>query len=50
MGLLRRNDYKRITVTEKIHEDIKNRAKEANRTMKEYIEYLIANDKAAKER
>ena len=47
--LLRRTDYRRIIVTEKIHGDIKKRAKEANLTIREYIEYLIEKDKAAKE-
>ncbi len=46
--LLPRKGYKCITVTEKLHQDIKNRAVETNRTMKEYIEYLVANEKSAK--
>ena len=44
-----RKGYKCITVTEKVHEDIKKRAKETNRTLKEYVEYLLAKDKTAKE-
>ncbi len=44
-----RKGYKCITVTEKIHGDIRKRAKETNRTMKEYVEYLLAKEKAAKE-
>jgi len=35
-------------VTEKRHEDIKKKANETNRTMKEYIEYLMAHEKANK--
>jgi hypothetical protein len=42
---LPRKGYKCITVTEKLHEDIRKRAQETNRTMKEYIEYLMANEK-----
>jgi hypothetical protein len=48
IGLLPRKGYKCITVTEKLHEDIKKRAQATNRTMKEYIEYLMANEKSAK--
>ena len=44
-----RKGYKTITVTEKIHEDIKKRAEEANLTLRAYVEYLFANDKAAKD-
>ena len=44
-----RKGYKCITVTEKIHEDIKKRAKETDRTIREYVEYLLAKDKAQKE-
>lgn len=39
--------YKRIIVSEEIHQEIKKNAKEAKRTIGEYIEYLIALDKAA---
>jgi hypothetical protein len=46
---LPRKGYKCITVTEKIHGDISKRAKETNRTMKDYVEYLLAKEKAAKE-
>ena len=45
---LPRKGYKTITVTEKIHKDIKKRAEEANLTLKQYVEYLFAEDKAAK--
>jgi hypothetical protein len=45
---LPRKGYKCITVTTKIHEDIKKRAKETNQTIKEYIEYLLQQEKAAK--
>ncbi len=48
IGLLPRKGYKCITVTEKLHEDIKKRSDETNRTMKEYIEYLMANEKVNK--
>ena len=45
-----RKGYKCITVTDKIHSEIRKRAKETNRTMREYVEYLLAEgDKAAKE-
>jgi hypothetical protein len=47
---LPRKGYKCITVTDKVHEDIKKRAKETNRTLKEYVEYLLAKDKVAKEK
>jgi hypothetical protein len=46
---LPRKGYKCITVTDKIHADLKNKAKETNRTLREYVEYLLANDKAAKD-
>jgi hypothetical protein len=49
IGLLPRKGYKCITVTERIHEDIRKRASETNRTMKEYIEYLLTKEKTAKE-
>jgi hypothetical protein len=45
---LPRKGYKCITVTEKLHENIKKRAQATNRTMKEYIEYLMANENSAK--
>jgi hypothetical protein len=46
---LPRKGYKCITVTVKVHEDIQRRAKETDRTMKEYIEYLLAKEKGTKE-
>jgi len=46
---LPRKGYKCITVTEKIHGEVKKRAKETNRTMRGYVEYLLAKDKASKE-
>jgi len=46
---LPRKGYKCITVSEKIHEEIRKRAKETNRTMRDYVEYLLAKDKTAKE-
>ena len=44
-----RKGYKCITVTDKVHQDIKKRAKETNRTIREYVEFLLAKDKTAKE-
>lgn len=49
VGFLPRKGYKCITVNEKMHGDIKKRAEATNRTMREYVEYLIAKDKAEKE-
>jgi hypothetical protein len=46
---LPRKGYKCITVTEKIHGEVKKRAKETNRTMRGYVEYLLAKDKASKQ-
>jgi len=46
---LPRKGYKCITVTERVHKDIRKRATETNRTMREYVEYLLAKDKTAKE-
>jgi len=46
---LPRKGYKCITVTDKVHAEIRKRARETNRNMKEYLEYLLAKDKAAKE-
>jgi hypothetical protein len=46
---LPRKGYKCITVTEKVHEEVRKRAEETNRTMREYVEYLLAKDKVAKE-
>ncbi|MGA3291022.1 MAG: hypothetical protein ABSD42_12380 [Candidatus Bathyarchaeia archaeon] len=37
-----RKGYKCITVTEKVHADIRKRAKETNLTMKEYLEFLLS--------
>jgi len=44
--LLPRKGYKCITVTDKVHEVLKKKAKEANRTLREYVEYLLEKDKA----
>ncbi len=44
-----RKGYKCITVTQKIHDDIKKRAKETNRTIQEYIAYLVEKEKTNKE-
>jgi hypothetical protein len=49
LDILPRKGYKCITVTDKVHEDIKKRAKETNRTIREYVEYLLAKDKTTKE-
>jgi hypothetical protein len=46
---LPRKGYKGITVSEKVHEDIRRRAQETNQTMREYVEYLLAKDRNAKE-
>ena len=43
-----RKGYKCITVTDKVHEDIRKRAQDTNLTMREYVEYLLGKDKAAK--
>ncbi|MGO8806939.1 MAG: hypothetical protein ACLQO7_10125 [Candidatus Bathyarchaeia archaeon] len=44
-----RKGYKCLTVSDKVHEDIKNRAKESKRNMREYVEYLLAKEKVAKD-
>ncbi len=44
-----RKGYKCITVSEKVHESIRKRAKETHCTMREYVEQLLAKDKASKE-
>ncbi len=49
MKVLPRKGYKCITVTDKVHENIRKRAQENNLTMKEYLEFLLAKDKSAKE-
>ena len=49
MRVLPRKGYKCITVTEKVHEEVRKRARETNRTIREYVEYLLAKDKVAKE-
>ncbi len=41
-----RKGYKCLTVNEEVHEKIKKRAKETNRTMREYVEFLIAKEKS----
>jgi hypothetical protein len=46
---LPRKGYKCVTVTDKVHEDIRKRARETNLTMRGYVESLLAKDKAAKE-
>jgi hypothetical protein len=45
---LPRKGYKTITVSDNIHEEIRKTAQETNRNMREYVEYLLAQDKAAK--
>jgi hypothetical protein len=49
VGGLPRKGYKCITVTERMHKDIKKRAEETNRTIRGYVEYLLAKDKASKD-
>ena len=44
-----RKGYKCLTVTDKVHEEIRKRAKETNRNIKEYVEYLLAKEKGKKE-
>ena len=44
-----RKGYKCLTVTDKVHEEIKKRAKENNHTIREYVECLLTEDKATKE-
>jgi hypothetical protein len=46
---LPRKGYKTITVNDKVHGEIRKIAQETNRNMREYVEYLLAKDKAAKE-
>ncbi len=41
-----RKGYKCLTVDEKIHSIVKHRAKEANQTIQEYIEYLLNKNRA----
>jgi hypothetical protein len=48
VGLLPRKGNKCITVTQEVQAEIKRRAKETNRTISEYIEYLLAQEKARK--
>lgn len=43
-----RKGYKCLTVTDKVHADIKKRANDTNLTLREYVEYLLAKDKVAK--
>ena len=43
-----RKGFKCITIDEALHADIKKRAKEADRTMQQYVEYLLAKEKVAK--
>ena len=40
----------RIAVSAEIYEVLKRKAKETNRSMKEYIEYLVNIEKAAEEK
>jgi hypothetical protein len=49
MVVLPRKGYKCITVTQKVHEDIRKKAEESNQTMREYVEYLLAKEKGTKE-
>ncbi len=45
---LPRKGYKCITIGEELHATIKKRAQETNRTMKEYVEYLLTKEKTVK--
>ena len=45
---MKSNRDRRIAVSDETHSALKRKAKNANRSMKEYIEYLIAKEKAAK--
>jgi len=45
---LPRKGYKCITVRDKLHEEIREKSKETNLNIKEYIEYLMAKERAAK--
>ena len=44
-----RKGFKTITVTDQVHQEVKIRAEEANRTIREYVEFLLAKDKVAEE-
>lgn len=44
-----RKGYKCLTVTEKLHQDVRKRAHDTNRTIIEYVEYLLKKERAAKE-
>jgi hypothetical protein len=50
LRVLPRKGYKCITVSEKIHGDIKKRAEKSNLTIREYVEYLLSKEKQAKEK
>ncbi|MCW3996879.1 MAG: hypothetical protein NWE98_12115 [Candidatus Bathyarchaeota archaeon] len=43
-----RKGYKCITVSEEIHGDLKRRAQEANLSMLEFVEYLLAKERSDK--
>ena len=47
--ILPRKGYKCLTVTDKVHEDIKRRAKATDRTIREYVECLLAKENTSKE-
>jgi hypothetical protein len=49
LDVLPRKGFKCITVSDKIHQDIKKRAKESDLNIREYVEYLLAKDKTSKE-
>jgi hypothetical protein len=46
---LPRKGFKCMTVPDKVHEEIRKKAEGTNCTMREYVEYLVAKDKASKE-
>ncbi|MGA3111648.1 MAG: hypothetical protein ABSE15_06390 [Candidatus Bathyarchaeia archaeon] len=45
---MRKNGYKRMGITEEMHAALKIKAKETHQSIREYIESLITNEKAAK--
>lgn len=43
-----KNGYRSITIAKETHDNLKKRAKEANCTIREYVECLVAKDKSVK--
>ena len=48
LDFLPRKGYKCITVPEEIHSLVREKAKESNRTIGAYVEYLLNQEKARK--